>query len=141
MKLARLALLLFLFLSLPTLNAQNTEGSKQAALVGYVDCPKVKGEMSVVAFDSACNRKVVERLTCGQQVQVLGRDGPWIRLLGADGTQQWVGASFISRRKDKSVLFESSSTVTAQDCVPEPRTGTHPPQATYAPPPGYTDPS
>jgi TonB family protein len=72
-------------------------------------------------------------LNCGEKVQVLGREGPWLKIVLAGGDERYIAMTAISQRKDRVVAFDLPS-------PPEyrPKTGRVPPRPTHSPNPEST---
>jgi TonB family protein len=77
-----------------------------AVKVGYVDCSSGDKHMRTPVFSDPCISQPVETLSCGKQVVVLGREGPWLRILAVDGSEQYISATSVSQKKGQSVALD-----------------------------------
>lgn len=116
--------------------------------VGYVDCLSRNKNTATPVFSNPCISKPVDSMTCGEKVEVLGREGPWFRIASADGGERYVGVSSVSQKKNRFVAldFPAPSQPYTRDCSAfepitsevRPQTGKVPPRPTYAPRPEYS---
>jgi TonB family protein len=76
-----------------------------AVKVGYVDCSSGDKHMRTPVFSDPCISQPVETLSCGKQVIVVGREGPWLRIL-TDGGEQYIGVTSVSQKKGRFVALD-----------------------------------
>ena|ERR1022692_1329570 len=62
------------------------------AKVGYVDCSSGDKHPPTAVFSNPCTSQPVGALSCGEEVKVLGREGPWLRIASADGGERYISA-------------------------------------------------
>ena len=78
----------------------------------------------------------VATLNCGEKVQVLGREGPWLRIASNDSTARYINFTAISRKKNRFVALDLPAP--PDPGAVRPRTGKVPPRAIYTSNPEYT---
>lgn len=110
-------------------------------IVGYIDCSMGDRHRATPIFSNVCVSQPVETLNCGQQVNVLSREGPWFKIHSADGKSEYfVSVTSVSARKNRFVALDLPPGASTPDCSAfRTQTGKVLPQAIYAPDPGYTD--
>ena len=110
---------------------------------GYVQCTSKKNGAPVPVFDDVCADKPNGSINCGEQVAIIERRGPWLKIKTADGREVYLGVLSISRVKNKFIPVTApvDSQFDRRACIatkmaahPE---GTHAPRAIYAPDPEY----
>jgi TonB family protein len=110
--------------------------------VGYLDCSSGDRHRLTPVFSNPCITKPVGSLSCGEEVEVLGREGPWLKIASADGSERYVGILAVSQKKDRFVALDLP--VPREPYIPDcsafrPKTGRVYPRAIYRPDPEYTD--
>jgi len=111
-----------------------------AVKVGYVDCSSSDKHMRTPVFSDPCISQPVETLSCGKQVIVVGREGPWLKIL-TDGGEEYIGATSVSQKKGRFVALDlpAPSGPYTRDCNAfRPKTGKVRAQPIYNPNPEYT---
>jgi len=81
-------------------------GGDDSAKVGYVDCPTGDKQRLTPVYQNSCVSQAVGNLSCGEKVSVVGREGPWLKVVTADGVERYIGAATISQRKDRFVAID-----------------------------------
>ena len=79
---------------------------EDAVKVGYVDCSSGDKHVRTPVFSDPCISQPLETLSCGKQVIVLGREGPWLRILATDGSEQYIGVTSVSQKKGHFVALD-----------------------------------
>jgi TonB family protein len=95
----------------------------------------------VPVFSNPCISKPVGSLSCGEKVQVLGREGPWLKIAPVDGGDRYIGVTSISQRKDRFIAIDlpAAGGQYMPDCSSfRPKTGKVPARPIYSPSPEYT---
>jgi TonB family protein len=77
-----------------------TKGSS-APRHGYVQCVVGKTPPPVPVYELPCSRKPVAEIQCGEPVVVTSREGPWLRITGADGNDRFIGFLSVSLSNKK----------------------------------------
>jgi hypothetical protein len=77
-----------------------------APKVGYIDCSSGDQHRLTAVFSNPCSAQPVENLGCGDRVEVLGREGPWLKLASSDGGERYIGATSVSQKKNRFVAFD-----------------------------------
>lgn len=108
---------------------------------GYVYCASRDSRNAVPILLNVCGRVPAGNLTCGQEVVVLEKQGPWMKITMPDGIARFIDASSLSASSDGFVPFNLQSGI--KD-IGEPNCPVHtqantPPRAVYAPDPEYSD--
>lgn len=113
---------------------------------GYVQCGIGKHPTPVPIFEHPCKSNPVGELKCGESVDVVSRDGPWLRVRTADGSERYLGFLSVSQSKKKflPVDLPAPSGPYTLDCSafwqqPPAQPGTHGPIMLYQPDPEYSD--
>lgn len=110
--------------------------------VGYVDCSSGDRHRLTPVFSNPCITQPVGSLSCGEDVTVLGREGPWLKIALTDASERYIGFLAVSQKKDRFVAFDLP--VPSGPYIPDcsalrPKTGKVLPRSIYAPAPEYTD--
>jgi TonB family protein len=119
-----------------TLRADN--GQAQSA---YVSCTD-RNSSGVALFENPCIA-ASGRIGCGEKISVIDREGPWLKIETADGRHTYVGATQVSRDKERfvAVIAPSAKAFDPSSCFsPRVRSdlpGKVPPHAIYTPDPDY----
>jgi TonB family protein len=109
--------------------------------VGYVDCSSRDKHLPTPVFSNPCISKAVGSLSCGEKVEVLGREGPWLRIASTDTDERYIGVTSVSQKKNRFVAldFPVPSEPYTRDCSAfRPKTGKVQAQPIYHPDPEYT---
>lgn len=110
--------------------------------LGYVDCVSHDKRVLVPVFSDPCIPKPVDSLSCGDKIEVLGREGPWLRIASTDGSERYVGVTSVSQKKNRFVPldFPAPSEPYARNCNAfRPKTGKVPAVPIYSPNPEFTE--
>jgi TonB family protein len=109
-------------------------------------CDAKKNPPLVPVFEHPCKPKPVGELKCGDPVEVIGRDGPWLKIRSADGFERYVGVTSVSQSKKKFLAIDLPAPPGpyVRDCgafwqQPPGQPGTHRPIPLYRPEPEYSD--
>jgi TonB family protein len=113
---------------------------------GYVQCAIEKHPAPVPVFEHPCKPNPVGELKCGESVDVISRDGPWLKVRIPDGSERYLGILSVSQSNKKFLPMDlpvPSGRYTL-DCSafwkqPPAQPGTHPPKLLYDPEPEYSD--
>jgi TonB family protein len=81
-------------------------GGDDASKTGYVDCSIGDKHRQTPVYLNACLSRPILNLSCGERVSVVGREGPWLKILPADGIERYIGVTAISQRKDRFVAID-----------------------------------
>src|ERR1700688_663100 len=114
---------------------------EDAVKVGYVDCSSGDKHVRTPVFSDPCISQPLETLSCGKQVIVLGREGPWLRILATDGSEQYIGVTSVSQKKGHFVALDLPAPPGpyTQDCTAfRPKTSKVKARPIYHPDPEYT---
>jgi TonB family protein len=112
-----------------------------APKVGYIDCRLHDKPLPIPIYSDPCTPKPVDSLSCGERVEVLGRDGPWLKIKSTDGASRYIGVTSVSQNKSRFVPldFPVPSEPYIRDCSAfQPKTGKVRAQPIYDPQPEYT---
>jgi len=112
-----------------------------AVKVGYVDCSSGDKHVRTPVFSDPCISQPLETLSCGKQVIVLGREGPWLRILATDGSEQYIGVTSVSQKKGHFVALDLPAPPGpyTQDCTAfRPKTSKVRARPIHHPDPEYT---
>jgi len=112
-----------------------------AVKVGYVDCSSGDKHVRTPVFSDPCISQPVETLSCGKQVILLGREGPWLRILATDGSEQYIGVTSVSQKKGHFIALDLPAPPGSytQDCTAfRPKTSKVKARPIYHPDPEYT---
>jgi TonB family protein len=108
--------------------------------VGYVDCSSGDKQRLAPVFSNPCASRPAGSLRCGEQVKVLGREGPWLKIVstGGDG---YIGVASVSQKKDRFVPLDDP--VPSGPYIPDcsafrPKTGKVAARPIYDPAPEFT---
>lgn len=122
--------------------ADDSAKASVAPRQGYVQCARGKNQPPVPVYEHPCRPKPIAELQCGDTVEVLDRQGPWLKVKGPNGAEYYLGVVSVSmdRRKFLPVDFPLGSD---PDCgrfrLQSPTPGTHPPKAVYQTNAEYSD--
>jgi TonB family protein len=114
---------------------------------GYVQCTGKKPS-PIPVFENPCNPNWVGELKCGEAVEAVSRDGPWLKIRMADGSERYIGAASVSQSKKKFLAIDLPVPPGPyiQDCsafrptqAGTKQTGTHRPIPLYRPDAEYSD--
>lgn len=112
---------------------------------GYVQCGGKKNPPPVPVFEHPCKPKPVGELKCGEPVEVISRDGPWLKIRGADGFERYLGVTSVSQSKKKFLAIDLPAPPGpyVRDCSafwqqPPGQPGTHAFIPLYSPQPEYS---
>jgi TonB family protein len=109
---------------------------------GYVQCGGKKNPASVPVFEHPCKPKPVGELKCGEPVEVISRDGPWLKIRSADGFERYLGVTSVSQSKKKFLAIDLPAPPGpyVRDCSAFwGHPGTHHPIPLNSPEPEYSD--
>jgi TonB family protein len=128
-------------LCLPIMLSALAWGGDSATKTGYVDCSTGDKHRLTPVFLNACVSRPILNLSCGDKVSVVGREGPWLKIVPADGVERYIGSTTISQSKDRFVAIDIPAR--AEPYVPDcsafrPKTTT-PPRGVYQPEPEFSD--
>jgi len=79
------------------------------AKTGYVDCSVGDKHLLPPVFSNPCTSQPVGTLSCGEKVKVLAREGPWLRIASADGSERYIGVGSVSQKKDRFLALDLPS--------------------------------
>jgi TonB family protein len=119
----------------------NMPSASDTVQVGYIDCSLGNRDRLTPLFSNPCVSQPVGTLRCGQRVEVLGREGPWLKLVSVAGDGHYVGATSVSQKRDR--FFALDIPVPAGPYIPDctafrPKTGKVVARSIYSPNPEYT---
>jgi TonB family protein len=113
---------------------------------GYVDCGVAKHSQLVPVFEHPCKSKPALEMRCGEPLELISRDGPWLKIKTADGSEKYIGFTSVSQSKKKFLAIDLPAPPGpyALDCSaswqqPPGQPGTHRPIVLYRPDPEYSD--
>jgi TonB family protein len=110
---------------------------------GYAQCIEGKNPPPVPVFESPCNLKALAELKCGEPIDILGREGPWLKIRISDGSERYLGffSGSLSPKKFVAIDLPASKEPYRPDCKAfvNLRPGTNPPRAVYTPAPEYSN--
>jgi TonB family protein len=109
--------------------------------VGYIDCSTGDKHHPTPIFEHPCTPELVGHLSCGERVEVVEREGPWLKIT-VDGAERYVGVASVSQKKDRFVALDlpSPSDQHALDCSAfRPKTGKSRARPIYQKDPEYTE--
>jgi protein TonB len=112
-----------------------------AVKVGYVDCSSGDKHVPAPVFSDPCTSQPAETLSCGKQVIVLRREGTWLRILAADGSEQYIRATSVSQKRGRFVALDlpAPSGRYTRDCsAVRPKANKVSARPIYHPDPEYT---
>jgi TonB family protein len=78
----------------------------------------------------------VGSLNCGEKVQVLGREGPWLKIALVGGDERYIAVTAVSQRKDRFVALDLPAP--PEPSTLRPKIGKVPPRVIYSPNPEST---
>jgi hypothetical protein len=73
---------------------------------GYVDCSSGDKHRLTSVFQNPCVTQPAGSLSCGEDVKVLGRDGPWLKIASTDGSERYISILAVSQRRDRFVALD-----------------------------------
>ena len=135
-----------LVLRLTTATDQAASQQPHETRHGYVQCGMGKHPSPVPIFEHPCKPQPVGELRCGESVDVVSRDGPWLNIRTANGSERYVGVTSVSQSKKNFLPMDlpAPSGPYIPDCSafwqqPPAQPGTHRPIVLYHPDPDYSD--
>ena len=134
MRLFRCALLAAVFVTV--LRAED------ARQIGYVDCSPGDRQVLTPVFSNTCTSEVVARLRCGDEVEILAREGAWLNVAATEASEAYIGVASISQKKGHFVALDLPARFgpNIPGCaIARPRTGKVAALAIYSPNPQYTE--
>jgi TonB family protein len=116
-------------------------GGDGAAKLGYVDCSTGDTHRQTPLYLNACLSRPILTLGCGERVSVVGREGPWLKIVPADGVERFIDATAISQRKDRFVAIDipAPSEPYVPDCSAFRSKTTKPPRIIFQREPDFND--
>jgi TonB family protein len=127
----------FLFLFVSTMVSGDWAQTTKPPLVGYVYCASDKPEHSVPVFlDDPCLKVHVGNISCGEKLDVVSRQGEWLKVVNSGGITRFMKSGSISQKPDEFVPLDIEAEPTPV-CKAPPSTGIHPPSQVFAPEPEY----
>jgi TonB family protein len=109
---------------------------------GYVHCGSEKTPPPVPVYEHPCNPKAVAELKCGEAVDVISREGPWLKIKSGDNTERYISYYSVSPTQKYYLPIALS----AAEGTYEPnckaflaKLPTHSPVALYNPDPEYPE--
>ena len=114
---------------------------------GYRFCSRGDSGEPAATYLDLCHQQKSGVLTCGLEIAVVRRHGPFLEFVLADGIPRYVVATAISQRPEKFVPFGLDSGIAdagLPDCSTPPdqflsKDRLSGPRAIYSPQPGYSD--
>jgi TonB family protein len=109
---------------------------------GYVHCGDEKNPTPVAVYEHPCNHKPVAELKCGEAVDVISREGPWLKIRGGDNGGRYISFYSVSYSKKYYLPIDLSAaqgTYTPNCSAFLAKTPTHGPVALYQPDPEYPE--
>jgi len=76
-----------------------------AAKVGYIDCSSGDKHPPTPIFSNPCAPQPAGTLSCGTEVKVLGREGPWLRIASTEG-ERYISVISVSQKKDRFLALD-----------------------------------
>lgn len=129
--------LVFACLSAPHALAQTAGTPGQPA---YINCDRQSTGVRV--FENPCAH-ASGQIACGEKVWVIDREGPWMKISTADGSEEYVSATQVSSKRERfaGVSLTSVKEFDPSSCfTPRVRSelpGKVPPHPIYTPDPEY----
>jgi TonB family protein len=116
--------------------------AEDVSRAAYVDCSSGDKHRLIPVFQNPCASQPAGTLSCGQDVKVLGREGPWLKIATTHGGESYISILAVSQRIDRFVALDLP--VPPGPYIPDcsafrPKTGRVHPRAIYSPDPEYTD--
>jgi TonB family protein len=105
---------------------------------GYVHCGSEKNHPPVPVYEHPCNPKPIAELKCGETVDVISREGSWLKIRSGDNTNRYISYYSVSPTKNYYLpigLWATEATY-EPNCKALP---THRPVALYNPDPEYPE--
>lgn len=86
---------------------------------GFVQCALVGNPPPVPVYELPCSPKPVAALQCGEGVVVAGRQGSWLRIESADGTDRYIGfpSVSLSKKNFQPIDLPPGSGLDLQSCI------------------------
>ena len=108
--------------------------------VGYIDCSSGDKHRPTPIFEHPCIPQPAGTLSCGEIVQVIEREGPWLKVV-VSGAERYIGVTSVSQKKDRFVSLDlQSSGPYPSDCSAfRPKTGKSMARPIYQKDPEYTE--
>jgi TonB family protein len=113
---------------------------------GYVQCVVGKNPPPVPVYELPCSRKPAAEVQCGEAVVVTSREGPWLKITGADGNDRFIGflSVSLSNKKFQPVDLPPGPDPDMRACVaslkpPEAPPDTHRPWAIHQVDPDFPE--
>lgn len=115
-----------------------------APKAGYIDCSLRDKHSLTQVFSHPCNPGPAGSLSCGEKVEVLGREGPWLRIASLNGGELYIDATTVSQKKKQFVPIDLPlPSGPYRRCIElsefRPKPGVVPAHPTYSPEPEYTE--
>jgi TonB family protein len=66
---------------------------------GYVHCGPERNLPPVPVYEHPCNHKPVGELKCGETVDVVSREGPWLKIMNGDKSERYISFYSVSYEK------------------------------------------
>ena len=116
--------------------------AEDAPQTAYIDCSTGNKHRIVPVYSNPCVVQPVWSLSCGARVEVLGREGPWLRIAAPNGTgERYISVSGVSQQPDRfaALNLPAPTDPYIQDCTAfRPKTGKLMAIPIYASDPEYT---
>ncbi len=109
---------------------------------GYVHCGNEKNHPPVPVYEHPCNPKPVAELKCGEAVDVISREGSWLKIRSGDNTNRYISYYSVSPTKDYYLpigLWATEATYKPNCKAFLAKLPTHRPVALYNPDPEYPE--
>jgi TonB family protein len=109
--------------------------------VGYIDCSTGDKHHSTPIFEHPCIPEPVGHLSCQERVEVVEREGPWLKIT-VGSAERYIGVASVSQKKDRFVALDLPvpSGQYALDCSAfRPKTGKSMARPIYQKNPEYTE--
>lgn len=119
----------------------NNSPAHSRSKTGYVYCASPEKHLVPVLLQ-ICSRLPAGNLDCGQEVNVLERQGAWLRITLPDNVDRFIDRGSVSQADDKFVPFDSDSGIVdvgAPDCPSAGTSGISAPRVRFAPDAEYSD--
>jgi hypothetical protein len=76
---------------------------------GYVHCGSEKKPPPVAVYEHPCDPKPVVELKCGQTVDVVSREGPWLKITTGDQRERYISFYSVSYEKQYYLPIDLSA--------------------------------
>ena len=109
---------------------------------GYVHCDSEKKPSPVSVYEHPCNPKPVAELKCGEAVDVISREGSWLKVRSGDNTNRFISYYSVSPTKNYYLpigLWATEATYEPNCKAFLAKLPTHSPVALYNPDPEYPE--